>query len=185
MLYQHIDAAKDYKKKKSKPKTRFTIGSYVLCTAKVKFNYFEPVENPNKRTYIKESCEYLGWVVGAVRRYEGNYTAGKEYGTFYDGPDYQPPFFTATKSYLLWKVANSLTAKPIEVFDEDIYLASCVSPAYINNVCIESPYAPLCDTNPYKNYPCTDQVKQVLRECVQDAPRDEKGKWIKTPRIEK
>jgi hypothetical protein len=159
---------------------KFTIGTHVLCKAKCHFSYDwisgsgDPVKHSHAlvskdpyKTLKREPCAYIGWVVGVVRRYEGKLKAHKSDSSY----GYDSPYFKPTKQYFLWKVVNSLTAKPIECLEEDMESK------------VVQTYPPSIPFQISKRQPWSEQdrnrLREEMREEMREWPRDSKGRWTK------
>lgn len=123
-----------------------------------------------------------GWIVGAVRRFEG--TVNPPYGK---GEDYEDGYLSVSGSKLLWKVAQSLTNIPREVADEDVTLVAQPNNwthQYLNDKheWTEIPQCPMKLGTPWDTA-CWSPEDQ--RKEMKSWPRDKNGRWLKKPKQEK
>lgn len=163
----------------------FRIGDYVRVVATTKTVYDEKPsksgtpETPGAfgwpvtrkklhRSPVNPAIE--GWIVGAVRRFEGRvFSCGSE-------GDPEPGRLARENSKLLWKIARSMTNVPVEAADTDVELlaqaGSAVSPALAERV----PPCPMRLGTPWDPayWSPEDQRKEMAKW-----PRDAKGHWLK------
>jgi hypothetical protein len=160
-------------------KPRFNIGDYVEVRAVTLVAYGSTVEHPALTRQLQRemlSTPTRGWIVGAVRRFEGSIGPAE-----YDSDEGLTgrPFLTTTGSKLLWRIAQSLMNVPIEAADADVDLlalaGSSVSPAKAEHV----PTCPLRCGTPWSSlglggWSPADQRKEMSKRA-----RDAKGRWLR------
>ncbi len=100
---------------------RFKIGEWVRVYQTVSFEY----DNSNRRLPVKSYCALYGQIVGATYRKSGVYSpAGYGSSSYKDPLDYEAPYLSEDKTYLVWKIAIGYTNKPLEAFEEDLVEAN-------------------------------------------------------------
>jgi hypothetical protein len=170
-------------------KLRFRIGDYVevLATTVTVRNYRDPAHKHERRRGLYKELKrdklfepVRGWIVGAIRRFEGEVQSPTGGGT----EDYEPGYLGVTNSKLLWKVAQSMTNVPLEVADEDVVLVAKPNQwthKYLNDKpeWVEIPRCPLKLGTPWDTagWSPEDQRKEMKKW-----PRDAKGHWLKKPK---
>ena len=137
-------------------KPEFTIGDYVQCTAKCELIWERGERGQKTRRVLHRTlCAFEGWIAGATTRFEGRMS-----GSYYDPED--PPAFMPSNSHFLWKVTNSLMARPTEVLPGDLELCSQ-----------EPKFTPMRKNVAVLN----EKDREWLKNESKKWPRDERGRW--------
>lgn len=107
-----------------KIKQAFKIGDFVEVAAKA-ISQHEEAGSRWKRTYISKPLEspFVGQIVGAVYRQEGDYCSASGGGSDDGYSDFNSAHFECTKTVLLWQVRQGVTNKPVDVFEKDLKAA--------------------------------------------------------------
>jgi len=145
---------------------RFQIGDVVQVKATTEADYDD--HSKNERKLIKTELEEakLGLIVGLKRLHLGIYNDGH-----YDFDGGQPPYLQVKNVVTVWLVRFGMLNRSVCVQDEDLRTVHRTSRLF--------PWSgglPILDA---KRMPWPEQCRKEQSELMQNAPRDEKGRWLK------
>lgn len=109
-------------------------------------------------TWERRAGGFVAAITGKSVRLEGEINPGFDYG---DG-EYEPAYLSTKKVIQVWLVRRGMMNKEVPVLEEDLEATVGLVPTKHSN-----------------QMPVDEQYRKILREAVLDAPRDERGRWVR------